>query len=87
MSGDDSEVHDEPHVTGSRVTVQYIHAQVEEREVAPATVADEHGLNVGDVYDALAYYHRNPEEMCRVEARHRDAASEARSRSSLSPDE
>lgn len=87
VSGTDSEIHDEPHVAGSRVTVRRIHARVEQLGHDPSTVAEEQGLSVGDVYDALAYYHRNPEEMRRVEARHREAVSEAESRSSLAPDE
>jgi uncharacterized protein (DUF433 family) len=83
----ESEIHDEPHVEGSRITVQYIHARVEERGLRPETVADRHNLDIADVYAALAYYHNNPEEMARVAERHERAADEARRRSSISPPE
>lgn len=65
----DSAVHDEPHIEGSRVTVRHIHARVEGLGLRPATVADRLGLDVADVYEALAYYHRHPEEMARIERR------------------
>jgi len=35
ISGDDSEIHDEPHIRRSRITVQHIHARVEERGLRP----------------------------------------------------
>ena len=83
VSGDESEIHDEPHLEGSRVTVRQLHALIEEAELRPQHVADRHGLDVGEVYEALAYYHRNPEEMRRVEARHGRAAAEAARRASV----
>lgn len=86
VPGGDSEIHDEPHVEGSRVTVRYVHEQVERRGLDPATVAEQHGLSVGDVYEALAYYHRNSGEMRRVQDRHDAAVESAKARSSLSPD-
>lgn len=80
VSGDESEIHDEPHVAGRRITVRTIHERVEGQGLDPETVADEHDLDVGDVYLALAYYHENLEEMTAVErrrqetiARHADA--------------
>lgn len=79
ISGDDSEIHDEPHIQGSRVTVQHIHARVEERGLRPETVANRLNLDLADVYDALAYYHRNPEEMQEIEAHRQQVAEEAES--------
>jgi uncharacterized protein (DUF433 family) len=67
VSGDESEIHDEPHIEGSRITVRTVHARVEERGLDPGTVADRHGLDIADVYRALAYYHDHPEEMSRVD--------------------
>ena len=69
VSGEDSEIHDEPHIEGSRLTVRTIHARVEERGLDPQTVADRHEVAVADVYQALAYYHDNPGEMSEVERR------------------
>lgn len=87
VSGDESEVHDEPHIEESRVTVRQLHALVEEAELRPQQVADRHALDVGAVYEALAYYHRNPGEMRGVEERHDRAATEAKGRSSVTPTE
>jgi len=87
VSADDSEIHGEPHIEGSRVTVRDVYARVEQRGLAPERVAERYNLDIADIYEALAYYHTNPEEMRRVEKRHERAAVEARERSSLSPPE
>lgn len=67
VSSEDSDVHDEPHIKGQRITVQHIHTRVEEYGLRPRTVADRLGLSLSDVYHALAYYHDHPEEMQTVE--------------------
>lgn len=61
------EVHDEPHIEGSRITVHFIKERVEGRNLKPETVAERHDLDIADVYRALAYYHDHPEEMREVE--------------------
>lgn len=61
------ELHDEPHIAGRRITVQFVKEQVEDRGLDPRTVADRYDLDVADVYRALAYYHDNPAEMREVE--------------------
>ena len=66
---DESDVHDEPHIEGSRVTVRHVHERVEGRGLRPETVAERLNLDVADVYEALAYYHRNLEEMAEITAR------------------
>lgn len=70
------ELHDEPHVQGSRLTVNFIHERVEGLGLDPETVAEQHGIDLADVYHALAYYHDHPEEMRAVEEQ-RDARHEA----------
>jgi len=85
VSGGDSDVHDEPHVAGRRVTVHLVHAAVEERGLDPETVADRFDLAVADVYHALAYYHDHPEEMRAVERRREEAGDLARDRATLEP--
>jgi uncharacterized protein (DUF433 family) len=85
VSAKDSKIHDEPHIEGSRVTVRDVHARVERRGLAPERVAERYNLDIADVYEALAYYHNNPEEMRRVEERHDRAVIEAKDRSSLTP--
>ena len=83
VPGDESEIHDEPHIPGSRITVRFVHELVEDADVKPERVAAKYNLDIADVYEALAYYHNNPEEMREVETRHREAVEEAKRRSSL----
>jgi hypothetical protein len=45
------------------------------------------GLDPAVLHEALAYYHSNPEEMRRTEARHERAVAQARERSSRTPPE
>jgi len=80
------ELHDEPHIEGSRITVQFIQSRVEGRGLEPQTVADRHELDVADVYRALTYYHDHPEEMRAVE-RQREQAIEANRHLTTDPDE
>jgi uncharacterized protein (DUF433 family) len=87
VSADESTIHDEPHIEESRITVRQLHALVEEAGNRPDHIADRYGLDVGEVYEALAYYHRNPEEMEQIEARHTRAATEAAQQSSVTPHE
>lgn len=42
----------------------------------PRTVADRHDLDLADVYQALAYYHDNPEEMAVVERQRRETIAQ-----------
>jgi hypothetical protein len=51
----ESTTHDEPHIEGSRITVRYIHVRVEGGGGhSPTSVAEGHGLDIADVYEALA---------------------------------
>lgn len=83
VSGEDSDLHGEPHIEGSRVTVRGVQERVEGRGLSPARVAERYALDVGAIYQALAYYHGNPEEMRAVERRHERAVEEAKRRSNL----
>jgi len=85
VSGEKSEIHQEPHIEGSRVTVRDVYVRVEHRGLSPDRVAERYNLDIADVYEALAYYHNNPEEMQQVEKRHERASEEAKRRSSLTP--
>jgi len=85
VPGEESRIHDEPHVEGRRITVRFLHGQIEERGLAPQAVAERYDLDVAEVYEALAYYHSNSEEMAAVEDRHERAVDVARDRSSHSP--
>jgi uncharacterized protein (DUF433 family) len=85
VPGTESEIHEEPHIEGSRITVMDVHARVDQRGLSPQRVAGRFNLDVAAVYEVLAYYHRNPGEMREVEKRHERAVTEARDRSSLTP--
>lgn len=82
-----TEVHDEPHIRGSRITVRHVYHRVHERGLRPETVADRYNLDIADVYHALAYYHDHPDEMAAVEKRHGEAAEIAREQSDMVPPE
>ena len=75
VAGDESDVHDEPHIDGRRLTVRFIRDRVEGRGLDPGTVASRHDLDVADVYQALAYYHDHPEEMAEAERRRRETVA------------
>jgi uncharacterized protein (DUF433 family) len=87
VSGENSAIHDEPHIEGSRITVRYIQRRVEERGLHPATVCDRHHLDLGDVYAALTYYHTNPNDMHRVEQQRAEIAAQAEAMTTLTPPE
>lgn len=87
VSGDESTVHEEPHVEGTRVTVRQLHGEVEGRGIDPETVADRYEIEVASVYEALAYYHRNPAEMRAAERRTERAGDIAAEKSDCTPPE
>ena len=72
VSGDESDIHDEPHIRDRRITVRHIHALVEERGLDAQTVAERFDLTAAAVYHALAYYHDHHEEMRAVEETRRE---------------
>jgi uncharacterized protein (DUF433 family) len=79
------EVHDEPHIKGSRVSVRHVYARVHERSLRPETVAERLELDIADVYHALAYYHDHPEEMAEVERQREEAVESAREKTDITP--
>ena len=76
VAGDESDVHDEPHIAGRRLTVRFIRDRVDGRGLEPGTVASRLDLDVVDVYPALAYYHDHPEEMRAVEHQREEAVED-----------
>ncbi|AUX09889.1 hypothetical protein AArcSl_2265 [Halalkaliarchaeum desulfuricum] len=69
------------------MTVRDVYVRVEQRGLSPERIAERYNLDIADVYEALAYYHNNPDEMKQVEKRHERAGEEAKRRSSLEPPE
>jgi len=87
VDGTDSEVHNEPHIEGSRVTVRSVHEWVEGAGEDPETVAAQHNLDIASVYRALAYYHEHPETMRQVERERERTATENRERAVTGPED
>lgn len=85
VPGDDSEIHDEPHIEGSRITVRYIQRRVEDAGLRPEDLAARHDLDLATVYAALTYYHMNPDEMQAVEERRAELAAKADEQTTLTP--
>ena len=79
------EVHDEPHIEGSRITVRHVYERVHGRGLRPETVAERYNLDIADVYHALAYYHEHPEEMREVKRRRDEAIKSAREKTTITP--
>ena len=79
------EVHDEPHIEGSRITVRHVYERVHGRGLRPETVAERYNLDIADVYHALAYYHEHPEKMREVERQRDEAIKSAREKTTITP--
>lgn len=82
-----TEVHDEPHLEGRRVTVRRIQGLVEGAGKPADEVADQLELEVADVYAALQYYHTHPEEMEHAATKRSTRERDARRAGALSLDE
>ena len=79
------EVHDEPHIEGSRITVRHVYERVHGRGLRPETVAERYNLDIADVYRALAHYHEHPERMREVERQRDEAIKSAREKTTITP--
>lgn len=72
-----------PRIEGRRISVEFCYHRVEEAGIDPHEVAEQHDLDVADVYRALAYYHEHPEEMAAVEAQREEREEQAAARSGV----
>lgn len=68
----------DPRLEGTRVGVLHVYELVVEGGHAPADVADQLDISLGEVYTALAYYHEQPAEMRAVRRNNEDALEELR---------
>lgn len=87
VSGEESDIYDEPHIEGRRLTVSFIQARVEGRGLEPQTVADRYDLDVAQVYEALAYYHSHPEEMAEAERQREETIAQHEGDDLLGPED
>jgi len=85
VSASESETHEEPHLPGSRITVRDIGQRVKERGDSPVRVTERFDIDLAAVYEALAYYHGNPEEMRRVEEHRAGLADKAEEITTVRP--
>ncbi|PSQ44202.1 hypothetical protein BRD17_04600 [Halobacteriales archaeon SW_7_68_16] len=85
LTAEESDIKDQPHIKGSRITVNFIQSRVEGRGLKPETVAERHNLTLADVYAALTYYHNNPREMWEIQERREEISEEVREQSELTP--
>ncbi|QAU12222.1 DUF433 domain-containing protein [Halorubrum sp. BOL3-1] len=79
-----SELHDEPHIEGRRVTVRRIRGLVEGAEKSVEEVVAQLDLDIAEVYGALEYYQSHPEEMAAAERRRAEREAAARERGAAS---
>jgi len=70
-----TDLHDEPHIDGRRVTVRRIQGLVGGPAKSAEAVAEQLDLDVTEVYAALQYYHAHPDEMAAVERRRAEQVS------------
>jgi len=77
---DDAVLHGQPRIEGTRVGVLHVYDMVVSG-AEPAEVADSLDLSLGRVYEALAYYYDNPEEMRTLRKEQAEAIGEVASRS------
>ena len=82
----DAEVlHGLPRIEGTRISVLHVYDTVVAGDTDPAGAADALDLSLGEVYEALAYYYNNPEEMRTHRATQDEAREELRRRAAKPP--
>lgn len=79
-----TELHDEPHLEGRRVTVRRLQSLVEEAGKPAAEVAEQFDLDIADVYAALHYYYTHPEEMEKARQKQQRREADARQSGAVS---
>jgi len=63
ITTDGEVLHGLPRVEGTRISVLHVYDTVVDGDTDPAGAVDALDLSLGEVYEALAYYYNNPEEM------------------------
>lgn len=86
ITRDDDVLGGEPRLEGTRIGVRHVAARVIDSDRSPASVADQLGVSLSAVYEALSYYYAHIDEMRALERTNDDAFERARE-SSLQPKE
>lgn len=63
-----TEIEDEPHIEGRRLTVRRIGALAEKRGLPADAIADRFDLSLAEVYNALSFYHAHADLMAELES-------------------
>jgi uncharacterized protein (DUF433 family) len=71
----------EPRLKDRRVSVMQIAEMYIDGGMSPENVADQLGVGLDEVHEALAYYYRHPDEMDEVRTRHRELEKELKEKS------
>jgi len=85
ITTDEEVLHGLPRLEGTRISVLHVYDMVVDGDTDPAGVADALDLSLGEVYEALAYYYNNPEEMRTHRTAQDEAHEELRSRAVKPP--
>lgn len=64
---DEDVLGNEPRIEGTRIGVRHVAAKVIDAGYTPAYVADQLDVSLGAVYEALAYYYDNIEDIRSIE--------------------
>ena len=76
----------EPRIEGTRIAVRHVAVRAVDNGQSPAHVADQLGITLSEVYEALSYYYGNVEEMREFD-RENEIAFERVEETSLKPKE
>lgn len=86
ITGDENVLGGEPRIEGTRIAVRHVVEMVIDSGDSPAYVADQLGISLATVYEALAYYYDNIEQIRKFERENTDAFERVREES-LKPKE
>ena len=70
----------DPRLEGRRVSVLHV-AELVLGGATPETAADQLGLSLAEVHEAMAYYYHHPDEMAEIRAEYETLEEELRDRS------
>lgn len=76
-----TDIEDEPHIAGRRLTVRRIGALAEKRDLHPETIAERFDLTLDEVTTALAYYYDHADQMAELAADRRSSIEASRGES------
>jgi uncharacterized protein (DUF433 family) len=66
----------EPRLEGRRISVMQVAEMYIDGGMSPENVADQLGVGLDEVHEALAYYYKHPDEMDEIRRRHRELEKE-----------